>query len=292
MEMVFRSLHEYSFEEATQIWNRCFEGYLVDATMTVDRFVQRMGIEGLSPARSLVAVAGEEPVGIVLNGLRTVQGRKAAWNGGTGVAVPYRGKGLGTALLEATMALYQREQVEIATLEAFEKNKKAISLYEKMGYRVVDRLLFLEKTGTLDVALLKERQSYRVQIGSAGEVSSLSFYPSLSPWQTDWEGIKDGMAAIVRDGDGESVGYALFKRVYHTNGTLEAIILYQCRTKPGANDPDAVIRSLIQAAFSPLDTACKRSTFNLSTTDERVVRILESVGFTHSLAQVWMVKKY
>lgn len=291
MELVFRLLSEYSFEQATQIWNRSFEGYLVDATMTVDRFVTRMGIEGLSPSRSLVAVAGEEPVGLVLNGIRTVQGVKTAWNGGTGVVVPYRGKGVGKALLEATIALYQREQVEIATLEAFEQNEKAISLYKKMGYRVVDRLLFLEQTGTLDVPLFKERHPYRVQVGTAGEVSSLSFCPPLSPWQTQSEGIRDSLAAIVHDGEGEPLGYALFKRVYHSTGKMKAIILYQCRAKPGVNDPDAVIRSLLQAAFWPLDTDCKRSTFNLSAIDERVVGILESGGFTHSPGQVWMTKK-
>ncbi len=51
-------------------------------------------MEGLSAELSIIAFQDEQPVGIALSGLRTIDGKKVAWNGGTGVAVPLRSQGV------------------------------------------------------------------------------------------------------------------------------------------------------------------------------------------------------
>ena len=72
MNITFKRLQDITFAEATEIWNQGFEGYFIQITMTVDSFLQRMALEGLSPAISVVAYVDGEPAGIVLNGVRHV----------------------------------------------------------------------------------------------------------------------------------------------------------------------------------------------------------------------------
>src|SRR5690606_28819443 len=129
---------------AVEAWNKGFEGYYFDATTTVDQFTNRMVLEGLSPSLSILAFDCDKPVGLILNGVRMIDGKKVAWNGGTGVAKDYRRNGVGKQLMDATLAIYEEEGVQIATLEAIKQNEKAIKLYENKGYKIVDELVHLQ----------------------------------------------------------------------------------------------------------------------------------------------------
>ena len=128
--ITIKRLSQCTLEDAVVAWNKGFEGYYFDMTTTVDFFTRRLILEGLSPSLSVIAYDDERPVGIILNGIRLINGKKVSWNGGTGVDPEYRGKGVGKKLIEAVLAIYEVEGVEVATLEAVKENVKAISLYE------------------------------------------------------------------------------------------------------------------------------------------------------------------
>src|SRR6185436_18626630 len=113
-----RRLSTCSFDDALKIWNEGFQGYFVDMTLSLDRYLSRLQREGLSPEYSLMAFSDGMPAGFLLNGIRTNAGRKVAWNGGTGVRPQLRGRGVGKALMRATVGLYQELGIQIATLEA------------------------------------------------------------------------------------------------------------------------------------------------------------------------------
>jgi len=289
--LTIKRLSECTWEEATKAWNRGFEGYYFDATSTVERFAHRIGMEGLSPALSVVGFVDGEPVGLVLSGVRTIDGKKVAWNGGTGVATEFRRQGVGRKLMEALLSLYREEGVDIATLEAFRQNEKAIALYQQMGYKIVDHLLFLQ---TVDVLPLHpfgspEDQPYRIQKGIPHDVRALSFYHSMAPWQTQWAGIRDGEALVAQDTDGQTAGYALFKRTFDEAGKLASIVLMQCAADPSREDGEAVVRCLLSHVFAPFEYVCRRTTFNFPARHQLVVHVLEQAGFQPSTEQVYMM---
>ncbi|MFD7525101.1 GNAT family N-acetyltransferase [Paenibacillus chitinolyticus] len=145
--IVIRKLSECTLDQAVQVWNAGFSGYLVDMTTNPDAFMTRQAYEQLSPQHSIVAFDGEQPVGFVLNGIRMAGGRTISWNGGTGVIPAYRGRGVGRKLIEASLDIYRKEGVNTATIEAFASNVPAIALYESVGYVTRDTLLVLRKTG-------------------------------------------------------------------------------------------------------------------------------------------------
>lgn len=290
--MEIKRLSQCTLEEATTAWNRGFEGYYFDATSTPDRFAARLGMEGLSTQLSVVAFLEGEPVGLVLSGVRTIDGQKVAWNGGTGVATAHRKQGVGRKMMEAVLQIYREEGIDIATLEAVSQNEKAIALYQQMGYQIVDRLLFLQHTEAFprNPFLSGEEHPYQLKHGIPQDVRFLSFYQSMAPWQTQWAGIRDGESLLILDQLAEAVGYALYKRTFDEAGKLASIVLLQCEAAPGRDDGDEIVKFALGTLFAPFDVACKRTTFNMPSANERVARILSNAGFTTAFEQVFMIR--
>src|ERR1700741_614928 len=154
-----RRLNTCTFDEALQIWNGGFEGYFVNMTQPMDGYLARLQNDNLSVQHSLVAFSEGKPAGFLLNGIRTNEGRRVAWNGGTGVGFEFRGQGVGKVLVTAALDLYREQGVEVATLEALSTNQPAIALYQKCGYEVVDDLVFLEHQGPLLTRFSKRADS-------------------------------------------------------------------------------------------------------------------------------------
>ncbi|MET4560041.1 GNAT family N-acetyltransferase [Lysinibacillus parviboronicapiens] len=222
--MEIKTVSQCTLEDVLKAWNKGFEGYFVQITMDEEMFLNRLVGEGLSPKLSLVAFDGNEPVGIVLNGVRHLNGRKTSWNGGTGISSDYRGTGISRALMEETLAVYARESVEIATLEAITGNSKAIALYEKYGYRIANRLLFL--SGEFKTKVTEPIQM-QIETLHPEQLSNLSFYQQEVPWQCSWHSNKQGQAKVFYNLENEAVGYMLYRSQWAKDGQLERLVLYQ-----------------------------------------------------------------
>jgi ribosomal protein S18 acetylase RimI-like enzyme len=289
-----RRLSACSFDDAVKIWNEGFQGYFVDMTLSLDAYLSRLQREGLSPEFSLMAFSEGTPAGFLLNGIRTDASGKVAWNGGTGVSPQFRGRGVGKALMRATVDLYQELKVQIATLEAISENESAISLYRQFGYEVVDRLVFLNHEGELNERIFRQLSS---QVYSAKRVApylvgELEFYQESAPWQSHWQSIvrQNGEALIVSNADGAAVGYALYGKKRDHQGRLTEIALHQCVAIAGA-DTEAIVGCALGSLYAPLQLKCKRSTYNFSKSNEAVLRMLMEAGFISFIEQVHMVRK-
>lgn len=222
--MKIKTVSECTLEEVLKAWNKGFEGYFVEINMTAELFLQRLVGEGLSPAHSIVIFEQDEPIAIVLNGFRIVNGKKTAWNGGTGISPDYRGKGVSRLLMEEALSIYEREHVDIATLEAIKENKVAIALYEKYGYAISNQLLFLsgEYEGNLE-----HTPSIHVETIRPEQLPHLPFYQEDVPWQCSWQSVKQGEAKIFYNDEYKALGYLLYKTVWNNSGEVERILLYQ-----------------------------------------------------------------
>lgn len=290
--MKIKRLSECTLTEAVQAWNEGFKGYFADVSTTLDRFVSRMGKEDLSSELSIVAFLENRPVGFVLNGFRVIDGKKVAWNGGTGVIPEYRGQGVGKKLMEAVLDLYQQEKVELATLEAISANERAISLYQAMGYQVTDRLLFLHHADSFSETpfLLADRQAYQVQHGIPQETRTLPFYRSMAPWQTQWASLKNGEAVFLLD-NGVTVGYALYERTLDETGQTSRITLFHSEAEPQRDDADRILSTLLAEVFVPFDREMARGTFNFAASNQRAVELMTGAGFDLRAEQVYMIRQ-
>lgn len=219
--MEIKKLSDCTLQEIVTAWNRGFTGYLVQLEMNETTFVTRLVSEGLSPEHSIVAFVNNEPAGIIVNGFRTIDGKRMAWNGGTGIAPEFRGKGLIKQMMNETMAIYERQGIDIALLEAIKENAVAINLYKNYGYDVSDELVFL--SGEMLVGNPLEYKVYRPE-----QLPYLPFYEEPTVWQCQSQSVKQGEAYVFEQ-DGAILGYIVFRRVWDEQGTLARVILYQLK---------------------------------------------------------------
>lgn len=93
-----------------------------------------IGVLTLPNVVRLKAVVGDRMVGFIAADIRPSQ--QMAWIATIGVLPEYRGRGIGSALLEATE---QQLQVDSIRLNVRVSNHPAIRLYKSFGYQQVGR---------------------------------------------------------------------------------------------------------------------------------------------------------
>lgn len=284
-----------TIDEAVQAWNDGFEGYYFNMTTTPDVFVKRMVAEDLLPSLTLIAFDGNQPVGIMMHGIRDVRGRKIAWNGGTGVAQSIRGKGVGRKLMSAALDLLKGEAVEKVTLEAVSKNEGAISLYKKTGFEIVDELEYLTLKGSLNSFTppsIPSSADYHIEAAFPVHAGQLHFYRASHPWQTHWQSVKDGEAVIVRSGLGDPAGYAYYRRSFNTDGEHTSTTLYQCEVLPDHPDSEYLIHMMLSHVFGKFAENMNRTVPNLPKHASTLTgTILKQMGFTVYAEQVQMSRQ-
>lgn len=287
-----RRLAECTIEQAVVAWNKGFEGYHFDMTTTPDAFKKRMDQEGLSKELSVVAFDGEEPVGLVLNGIRQSGDSKIGWNGGTGVAAAWRKKGVGIQLMEEALRILESQQVDVATLEAIKGNDQAIGLYEKLGYDIVDELHFMNLNGTVDQKGPAVSEAVKVSQASPEEIGKLPFYRGDFPWQTLWQSVRDGQALIAFDEKGKAAGYALFRKLNDEHGKPSRTLLYQLETAPDAAEREGITALLLNEVFGNFEDGIGRTAVNVPVESNALTYdTLKKFGFEKNIAQVFMKKK-
>lgn len=289
--MEIKKFSDFSAAELTELWNEGFKGYASDMRMNVDTFVRRIPENHLSMESSIALCDNGKPIGFVMNGFRTVDGRLTAWNGGTGIIPEYRGKGHGKQLIGAALDVYREKGVEVALLEALSENEPAIKLYSKMGYEHIDNLRFYEQKDGFNPGVFAAGNvhTYQFRFGLPQDLQRLNLHVGQMPWQTQWENIVNGESVVAMDGHGQVAGYALYKRVFDAQGEHISTSLFQCRTVDTAEEEvPEVLKALLTQVYAPLDKKVLRRTVNLPLSEQQLVRILEESGFKPIVNQVHM----
>ncbi|SDE93294.1 Acetyltransferase (GNAT) family protein [Fontibacillus panacisegetis] len=283
--ITLKPLNELPVEAVSELWNQAFEGYFANVSMPLDRFIARTVNEGLSLEHSFACYADHEVAGIVLNGFRDSNGQKIAWNGGTAVMPSFRGKGIGKVMMAKNIEYYTEQGLDIAYLEAISKNQHAIHVYEKVGYKIIDRLLLLS-CDQLNRGNYPSTNQYQVVKGLAVDAVALPFYQPGEVWQAQWQSLKDGESLIVYD-KGEPAGFAQFRRTFNSSGKLLGITLYRCEVSPGRIDGKAIMLTALQELWGS-EPDCKRSAMNIRAKEKALIHLLEQLSFKVSMEQVLM----
>ncbi|MCE5170782.1 GNAT family N-acetyltransferase [Paenibacillus profundus] len=288
--VTMKRLNECTYDQGLQLWNEGFTGYFSDMTRNLEQHLAHMSVNGIQPHLSVVAYADAQPIGFVLIAVRTVRGKKLAWNGGTGVAPSCRGQGIAKAMMEEAIRLIREEGVHTAYLEVVAQNDNAIRAYRHVGFQITDRLIGMRHDGGLDANAFKldPSDSFSLHWGKPVEAADLSFYKEAAAWSSQWHNIREGHSLIVHDSDGSAVAYALYKQVTDDYGKLKSLVLYQCEVAAGRADKDALYRAMLSEVYGPNYAECDRMVYNVSFEPELISLLLEA-GFTTIFEQNLMV---
>ena len=131
-----RRLNEAPIEDAHSAFCTGYSDYFLPLHVSLDQFSGLLlGAEGNDAALSWVAYDGKNPVGLILGGVRTMDGTRTMRCGTFCVSPEYRGTGTGRLLFERHRAMAEETCCRQLFLEVLTQNERAIRFYEAAGYR-------------------------------------------------------------------------------------------------------------------------------------------------------------
>ncbi|MBC1434287.1 GNAT family N-acetyltransferase [Listeria rocourtiae] len=228
--MEIYQLESILLRQQVALWNEAFSDYLVPAAMTEASFTARMEKLHLSAQESLVAKVDGEAAAVILTGTRNFKTGIIAWIGGLAVVPKFRKKGISRQLLEQLFVRYQEQGVKESRLEVISENVPALKLYEKVGYKPINELIYL--TGNL--------QNYGVVCSRLEDVSNTAEYVALENEDLPWQNritAHHKIATIWQDE--EQLGYIVYSL------SDDNLILLQVRL----NHASTQILSVLQAFY-------------------------------------------
>jgi mycothiol synthase len=125
---------ERDLPAAHRVLEESFEDHWDYAPSSYEAFLERdIDHEDFDPALWIVAVDGDQPVGVLSGSAHTDRG----WVTDVGVLRSHRGRGIATALLRTSFAEFGRRGLPRVRLNVDSDNPTgAVSLYERVGMRV------------------------------------------------------------------------------------------------------------------------------------------------------------
>jgi len=124
-----------------------FSDYIVKFQFTMESFLNRFfGPEGNSREISFIAFDQEQPVGVILGGIKNYESIKTMRCGALAIHPNYRGKKISQKLME----LHEEEAVQQGCkqlfLEVIVGNDRAINFYKKLGYEKIYDIVYYTNT--------------------------------------------------------------------------------------------------------------------------------------------------
>ncbi|MEG0381057.1 MAG: GNAT family N-acetyltransferase [Kurthia sp.] len=178
--MKWRALENFDVTTMTDLWNRSFEDYIVPINMSEEDFMTRINTLNLSTKTSVIAELDDEKVGMMLYGEEEFKGEKTAWIGGMGVIKSMRQHGVGKEILLKTIELAKDEEVDKLFLEVIEGNERAIKLYTKMGFTLINKV----SVGKIKLtSAYKKKDFLELKVSAAIE----NWQRNLEPLETAWQ---------------------------------------------------------------------------------------------------------
>ena len=97
-------------------------------------------------------------VGFIINGIDLHEGKRTAYNSGTGVLPEYRGRAIVDQLYEHALPEFQKEGIQKCLLEVICENERALKVYKRIGFRS-RRKLFSFKGELPDISTYPQLQN-------------------------------------------------------------------------------------------------------------------------------------
>lgn len=209
----YKLCSEVSEDQIFEAFDGGFSDYMIDITMEKDQMLEHFfGPEGNDKDLSYVALDGQRGVGLVLGGIRFMNGVKTMRCGTMCIHPDYRGKGIAQSLMDHHKEMGRSQGCKQMFLEVIVGNDRAVAFYKKSGYEKVYDLSYynIQKDTLTRLSILPIREEYKVK--RAGYYDVLAYRKDLfdmhRPWQSDIEYFKTLEAQYYQAYDGDTIAGA------------------------------------------------------------------------------------
>jgi ribosomal protein S18 acetylase RimI-like enzyme len=129
-----KNLASTTIESIVGCLSKSFSDYFVPMSSDIEYWRARFQVARIDLSLSFGCFDKGELAGFILIGIDQHEGYLTAYNGGTGVVPEYRGKHIVDKLYEHALPLFKNAGIERCTLEVIDKNLRAITVYERIGF--------------------------------------------------------------------------------------------------------------------------------------------------------------
>ena len=137
-----RHLQSGEEDKLTEIQNRSFAGTWGYNPNTVEEITYRLGLSQCSPEDVVLTNDGDRVTGYCWTGITSERKGQIFM---LGVDPDYRGRGIGKTVLLAGLSYLKSKGFPIAELTVDSQNKAACALYQSIGFKVQDSILWYQK---------------------------------------------------------------------------------------------------------------------------------------------------
>lgn len=170
--------------------HKAFHAGFIDYVIKVDIpeeifFEHFYGPEGNMLSLTSIAYFNEEPIGIVMGGIRYFDNMSLTLRcGGLGVAPEYRGTGVAQELMRRHIESGKKKGCTQFMLEVIGTNDRAIQFYEKLGYKRMYQLEYF----SVDPKLFRHMKDLTVEVVQISSEDIVSIETSTHVnWQNRFE---------------------------------------------------------------------------------------------------------
>jgi ribosomal protein S18 acetylase RimI-like enzyme len=126
-----------------QAFQAGFSDYMVKMDFSMEDFIRRFfGPEGNGREHSFIAFYQDEPVGVILGGIRNYETMKTMRCGALAISPNFRGAGISQRLFELHKEEAIKQGCKQLFLEVIVGNDRAINFYKKLGYEKIYDIVY------------------------------------------------------------------------------------------------------------------------------------------------------
>jgi CheY-like chemotaxis protein len=133
--------NRFTMEQLTDAYNQTRVDYMVPMPMSVARLVEYVNVYDVDIERSVVAVDGDQVLGLGMLGMRP----GCTWITRLGVVPNRRRRGVGEAILLYLLVVSEQMKIGLTTLDVIKGNEPAHKLFLKWGFHETRELLILRR---------------------------------------------------------------------------------------------------------------------------------------------------
>lgn len=281
--MEIKSLGKIDFQTIILAFSNAFADY--DVQLNADELKTMWKRRGFNPDLSFAAFEGENIVAFTLNGIGNFNGIKMAYDTGTGTLKNYRGQGLATKIFEHSIPFLKEANINHYLLEVLQHNTKAISVYQKMGFKVTREFnYFVWRNEEIKNITKNYNPGYIFEPIDIQQYDLISCFWDFHPsWQNSFESIQRTSEDFINLGIFENkklIGYCIFEP---NSGDITQIGVDKPYRRNG-------IASLLLQEISKLNKNTKTKLINADITCNSIVDFLKSKNIEITGKQFEMIK--
>ena len=276
--MQIKALNTLPFNSIVDCFDKSFADYFVDINLPASFWKKRWQSDQVDFSLSFGMFDEEQLIGFILSGIGFHEGKKTAFNAGTGVIPSHRGQRIVRQLYDHCLPIFQKKGIENCVLEVIQENDKAIRAYQSVGFEII-------KSYQCFSGALKIKSIHKIPVSFQNiKTPNWGKYISLNPYGHSWGNSKTSIE-IASDYDywemkhkAELIGYFIVHPISGTIAQLE--IKNQNWSEHGAFLFNKI------ASIQP-----KVKINNLNKKDKAKIKYLQSMGLKNTIDQYEMKLK-